>query len=100
MYEFLSVIALAFVWFFIAIGVLWAPFAMVICGAIARTRGLSVVRYAGAGGIYSILFVLPWFYLLVRMFGVRPQHALVQLGYMFLYLGWLARSDYRRNNLD
>lgn len=90
MFEFLSIIALAFVWFFIVLGLLWAPFAMVICGAIARTRGLSVVRYAGAGGIYSILFVLPWFYLVVRMFGAKPQRALVQAGYIFLYLGWLA----------
>ena len=90
MYQFLSIIALMAAYFVIALGLLWSPFAMVICGAIARTRGLSVVRYAGAGGIYSILFILPWFYLVVRMFGAKPQHALVQAGYVFLYLGWLA----------
>lgn len=71
------------------IGVLWSPIAALICGGIARARGLSVSRYAAAGAVYSALLILPWLYLVVRMFNRSVPRFIVVAGYMVLYLGWL-----------
>ena len=62
---------------------------MVTCAAIASQRGLSVVRYAMFGGLYSALLFLPWTYLVVRMLGGRPNRGAVRTGYVVLFAGWL-----------
>ena len=70
------------------LGLLWAPFAAFICAVIARVRGLSS-SYAGTGAWYSMLFILPWFYLALRMLGVRVPQGLVRIGYTTFYGAWL-----------
>ena len=39
-----------------ALGLLWAPFATMLCARAARARGLDSRRYAIAGAVYSVLF--------------------------------------------
>ena len=70
------------------IGLLGAPFAALICAIIARARGLGQ-SYAGTGAWYSMLFILPWFYLVLRMLGVQVSKGVTQLGYAILYGVWL-----------
>ena len=69
--------------------VLWAPFASLICAKSARKNGLEVRRYAVVGGLYSLMLVLPWLYLIIRMSGDRPSRTLVKWGYALLYASWL-----------
>lgn len=71
------------------LGLLWAPFAALSCAFIAGKRGLSARRYAVAGAIYSILFLLPWFYLLAELLNRRLPGFLIRLGYAVLYIGWI-----------
>ncbi len=49
------------------IGVVWSPFAGLICGFIARGDGRSFVRYAVTGAIASLLFFWPWVYIVRQM---------------------------------
>lgn len=75
---------------FLAFGLLWSPFAALICALIAHIRGLSVRRYARAGAVYSALFFLPWVYLVARMFGKSVPKQVVAAVYIILYGGvWL-----------
>lgn len=71
-----------------AFGLLGAPFAALICAIISRVRGLGN-SYAGTGAWYSMLFVLPWLYLVLRMLGVHVSNGAAQLGYAMLYGAWL-----------
>ena len=45
------------------LGILWAPFAAVLCSLRARSIGQSPWRYAAIGALYSSLLLLPWVYL-------------------------------------
>ena len=69
-------------------GLLGAPFAALICAIIARVRGLGQ-SYAGTGAWYSMLFILPWFYLVLRMLSVHVSNGAAQFGYAILYGVWL-----------
>ena len=71
-------------------GLIGAPFAALICAIISRIRGLGE-SYAGAGAWYSMLFVLPWIYLALRMIGYKSfgSDRLAQFGYAILYGVWL-----------
>ena len=69
-----------------AIGLLWAPFASLICLSAARARGLNDSTYAIAGATHSILLMLPWIYLILRMNGVRVHRLVAVLTYLLLYL--------------
>ena len=60
-YVHFGLIALSFV------GVLWSPFAALICVAVARIRGLKGEPWAASGAKHSAAMLLPWFYLLIRM---------------------------------
>ena len=71
-----------------AFGLLGAPFAALICVIIARIRGLGE-SYAGTGAWYSMLFILPWLYLVLRMLGVHVSNGAAQFGYAILYGVWL-----------
>ena len=72
------------------LGVIWTPAATVICGVIARKRGLNPIRYAMIGGVYSALLFFPWLYLLLRMLERRVPQNLVVVFYASVLLGWLA----------
>ena len=71
-------------------GLLGAPLAALICAIISRVRGLGD-SYAGTGAWYSMLFILPWIYLVLRMIGYKSfgSDRLAQLGYAILYGVWL-----------
>ena len=73
-----------------ALGLLGAPFAALTCAIISRGRGLGS-SYARTGAWYSMLFILPWLYLVLRMIGYRSSGSdrLAQLGYTILYGVWL-----------
>ena len=70
-------------------GVLFVPLAVVLCAWTAHRRGMSVWHYAIAGAVCSILFFLPWIYLIFRMRGKSVSATLVRAGYIFLYSIWL-----------
>ncbi len=71
-----------------AVGLLWSPFAATICFLIARKRGLMWDGYGWAGFRYSVLFLLPWMYLVLRMAGVPASKVVERAGYALLYGVW------------
>lgn len=84
-----SFITFFFLLLMIGIGLFWAPVAALICGLMARSRGMSVRLYALAGGLYSMMLFLPWFYLVVRMSDRRSPQVMVKSAYVLAYLGWV-----------
>ena len=70
------------------LGLLGAPFAALACVIISRVRRLDS-SYAGTGTWYSMLFILPWIYLALRMLGTQVPDRLAQLGYAILFGMWL-----------
>ena len=86
---------LALVFIFVClpiIGLLWTPFAAAICIAIARVRRLGDEGWGKAGAQYSLLFLLPWLWLALRMAGVPIPAAITRAGYALLYGLWLLAS--------
>ena len=77
-------VALVVVWF--GLGVLWSPFAALICARVAHTRGLESRKYAAAGAVYSLLFFWPWVYLIARMYGKSIPGAVIRGAYVLLYI--------------
>ena len=76
----------------IALGVVWAPFAAFICGIIAAARGANPYSYALAGAVHAALFVLPWFFLVARMFGRSIPWPMTALATIVVYVAWAALS--------
>ncbi len=72
----------------IVFGLLGAPFAALTCAIVARIRGLND-PHARTGAWYSMLFILPWLYLVLRMFDVRISDRLAHIGYAIVYGVWL-----------
>lgn len=72
-----------------AFGFLWTPAAAVICACRARARGLSVSRYALFGALCSVLFIVPWIYLVARMYDKSIPRNIVRTVYIILYALWL-----------
>ena len=70
------------------VGILWAPFAALICVAIARAKTLAEGPYARQGALCSALFLLPWVYLMFRLFGISLPSFIVKLAYGLLYCVW------------
>lgn len=74
------------------LGLLWSPFAALICGLVSHVRKLPASGYGGAGFRYSILFLLPWVYLVLRMTGLPIPRVVVRAGYGLLYGLWIAAA--------
>lgn len=70
----------------VAVGLLWAPFAALICGRVARSRGYDGRKYAVAGAVYSTLFFWPWVYLVARLYN-RTIPASIVRGTYYMLLG-------------
>lgn len=66
-------------------GAIWSPFAAVKAWRLARRAGLSPVRYALLGALYSVLLVVPSVYLLRRLRGQSLPRNLVVASYWVLY---------------
>lgn len=71
-------------------GILFSPVAAATCALLARRRGLSAKRYALMGGIYSVMFLAPSVYLIVRLLNRKPPIALVGFAYFVLLALWVA----------
>ena len=84
-------VAAAIFWL-IGIGLIWTPFAAAICLIVARARRLGGEGWAGAGARYSLLFFLPWVWLVLRMAGVPIPAAVARAGFALLYGVWLLAS--------
>ena len=85
-----SFAALGLSFFLLGIGVLWVPFAAVMCFNKAELAGLNSTRYAVVGALYSVLFLMPLIHLSARMDGKRVPEVLVVLAYVALYGGiWI-----------
>lgn len=78
-------------WFvlLLTVGLLWSPFAAFICNRIAKRRGLDADAFIGAGCGYSILFFLPWVYLVGRMNGGHFSRGAIVLVYVIVFALWL-----------
>ena len=74
------------------LGVLFAPFAALICYIRARLMGLPPGRYARIGALYSTILLFPWIYLIVRMFNKTVPNFLIGIGYFVLYTMWFCGS--------
>ena len=70
-------------------GLVWAPFAGLVCARAARARGLNPWRYAIVGAVYSALFFLPWIYLLSKIRAKPLRGHTIATGYLFVYGLWL-----------
>ena len=71
------------------IGVLWSPFAALICEEVASDSGKSAGRFFKAGALHSILLFFPWVYLLLSMHGKSISNRVVWSAYGVLYLACL-----------
>ncbi len=69
-------------------GIAWFPFGALICARLARSNGLDPLGFAIRGAFYSLLGVVPWILLLVRMHGKRIYQPVVVVGYGILFGGW------------
>ena len=79
---------LYFIFVPMVLGLLGAPIAALICFIIGRIRGLNET-HAGTGAWYSMLFILPWLYLALRMLGARISDGAARAGYALFYGLWL-----------
>ena len=70
-------------------GIIWSPIAALICGAMARRRGLPAGRYARAAWSYSAQFLIPWIYLVIALRGNQTNRATSRIDYIFIYALWI-----------
>ena len=71
------------------LGFLWMPAAAVICAWRARSRGLPIFSYALFGALCSVLFIIPWIFLMARMYDKNIPKIVVKIVYIALYGIWL-----------
>lgn len=92
-----------FVVFFVAgllvpLFLLWSPIGAFISIRQARKRGLNAWHYGTIGFLYSVLFLLPWVYLTIRMSQRSIPRRSIVVGYMTIYFFWatlfVATSDF------
>ena len=77
-------------WLFLALGIVWAPFAATISALQSYKRGSEIWWYYGlVGAIYSLCFLFPWFFLAVRLSGKRISLWFIVAGYFVLYIFWI-----------
>ncbi len=87
--EIVSASVISFSLLFLAIGVMWSPFAALICAKAGSSAGRSVGSLARAGALHSVLFFFPWIYLLLRILNRRISDRVVVGAYVVLFLAWL-----------
>ncbi len=75
--------------FWTFIGLTLAPMGALVCGVLARRRGLSFLPYAGLGLLSSLLFLVPMVYLVQRLKGRTPPRYLVGPPCVVVYLVWV-----------
>ena len=70
-------------------GVFCAPLAALIQWKMARSQALRPGRYIIAGTLYSVLFVLPWLYMITKLLGSTFPSPVIRTGYVVMYSAWL-----------
>ena len=71
-----------------AVGVAWAPFAAVILFIRMSRRGYRGIRYALLGGLYSVLFFVPWVLAMLEDWNPEETGGFTTFVYTLLYLAW------------
>ena len=87
--EIASASVISFSLLILAIGVVWSPFAALICAKAVSVTGRSAGGLARAGALHSILFLFPWVYFLLRILNRRIPDRVVMGAYALLYLACL-----------
>lgn len=72
-----------------AFGLLFSPIAAFDCGRAAGSRGLGARKYAVAGAVYSVLFLLPWIYLRSQLRNKPLTDCTIAGGYALIYGLWV-----------
>ena len=84
----IPVLAYAIMGLWLGLSILFAPFAGAICMWLAHRRGLNVYYYGLIGAAYSVLFLLPGVYLMIRLSERTVPRMAIAAGYVALYLTW------------
>ncbi len=87
--EIVSASIISFSLLILAIGVVWSPFAALICARVASTTGEPVGRIAKTGALQSVLFFFPWVYFLLRILGKLTPDRVVAGAHSVIYLACL-----------
>ena len=75
--------------FLAIVGLVWTPFGTLICAFVAHFRGLKGEPYATAAAKSSILLLLPWVYLVIRLSFARSlSRFAVMPVYVLIYATW------------
>ena len=69
-------------------GIIWSPIAALICGIMARRRGLPATKYAIAACSYSAQFLIPWTYLITVLHGNPTGWETSRRDYILIYALW------------
>ena len=73
----------------VPLSIVWAPFAALISASQARRRGSTDWRYYRmVGALYSVLLLLPWIYLTLRLAGRTVPLSLIRGVYIAIYVLW------------
>lgn len=67
----------------------WSPFAALGCVLAARSKHLSLGYYAIIGGLYSVLFIIPWVFFILNLRERYPSKKVIITVFYFLYGIWL-----------
>lgn len=87
--EIASASIISFSLLLLAFGIVWSPFAALICAKASSTVGTSVGDQARTGAVHSVLFFFPWVYFLLRTRNRRISDRVVVGVYAVLYLACL-----------
>lgn len=71
-----------------AVGVAWSPFAAVILFIRMSRRGYRGIRYALLGGLYSVLFFVPWVLAMLEDWNPEDTGGFTTIVYTLLYSAW------------
>ncbi len=70
-------------------GLLWMPVGCVICALIANRKGREVWQWVGRSALSSAFGLVPWFYAVATVSGLRVPRSAVVAAYVVLYSIWL-----------
>ena len=87
--EIVSASIVSFSLLVLAFGIVWSPFAALICAKAGSTVGKSVGDLARTEAVHSVLFFLPWVYFLLRTLNRRISDGFIVGTYAVLYLACL-----------
>lgn len=87
--EIISASIISFSLLVLVFGIVWSPFAALICARAGSNVGTSGGDLARTGMVHSVLFFIPWVYFLLRIRNRRISDRVVVGTYVVLYLACL-----------